>query len=262
LLAEDNAVPYDPALDASEAYARTIIPKAQAFRGLARSLQAESEWARNTNQPDLAADYAIACIELSQMLGRGGITLDALVGRALEGVGYAQLAKLRGEMSPGKLRAVIAALKRSLRQREDGAALRARETDFDERARGFSARLENMFVRISGKKVPWEGALDAATRRHGAVNVLLQADLAIRLFAHEQGRLPHNLGELVPDYLSALPLDPYDDQPVRFKVEGSRFTVYSVGRDGEDNGGRFGNGRTYGSSPSGYDFDLETPIRP
>jgi hypothetical protein len=52
------------------------------------------------------------------------------------------------------------------------------------------------------------------------------------------GALPERLGQLVPAYLEAIPEDPFDDQPLRFVKQPVGYTVYSVGVDGEDNGGR------------------------
>ena len=51
--------------------------------------------------------------------------------------------------------------------------------------------------------------------------------LACHLFQRATGRMPETLDELVPDYFSSIPLDPYDGQLFRYNAgEG---TVYSVG---------------------------------
>jgi hypothetical protein len=54
--------------------------------------------------------------------------------------------------------------------------------------------------------------------------------------AHQQA-LPNSLAELVPSYLPAVPRDPFDHQPLRFKKLPRGYVVYSVGPDGVDNGG-------------------------
>ncbi|WP_309399719.1 hypothetical protein [Cerasicoccus maritimus] len=59
--------------------------------------------------------------------------------------------------------------------------------------------------------------------------------LAIRLYEMEHGALPPTLDALVPDYIDAVPLDPYDDQPLRYDAK--RAIIYSVGEDGVDDGG-------------------------
>jgi hypothetical protein len=54
--------------------------------------------------------------------------------------------------------------------------------------------------------------------------------------AHQQA-LPDSLAELAPNYLPAVPRDPFDEQPLRFKRLPRGYVVYSVGPDGVDNGG-------------------------
>lgn len=57
-----------------------------------------------------------------------------------------------------------------------------------------------------------------------------------------RGRYPANLGELVPEFLPAVPDDPYSEKGFVYKPSGTPtikggYTLYSVGDDGEDNGG-------------------------
>jgi hypothetical protein len=60
--------------------------------------------------------------------------------------------------------------------------------------------------------------------------------LAARLFAADHhGQLPSSLGDLVPAYLPAVPMDPMSGNPMLFKSDPPR--VYSVGDDGIDDGG-------------------------
>ena len=72
-----------------------------------------------------------------------------------------------------------------------------------------------------------------------------QAAVAIERWrlAHP-GRLPDTLAELVPAYLAAVPLDPYDGQPVRYKKLPVGYVVYSVGMGWTDQGERSGSAIT------------------
>jgi hypothetical protein len=65
-----------------------------------------------------------------------------------------------------------------------------------------------------------------------------QAALAIERFrlAHTNA-LPQSLEQLVPAYLHSVPADPYDGHPLRFKARKAGYVVYSIGRDGKDDGG-------------------------
>jgi hypothetical protein len=64
--------------------------------------------------------------------------------------------------------------------------------------------------------------------------------LALERYRSANGRWPKSLEELVPTYLKAVPLDPYDGKPLRFKRQVEGVVVYALGPDGEDNGGAFG----------------------
>jgi hypothetical protein len=51
------------------------------------------------------------------------------------------------------------------------------------------------------------------------------------------GTLPSRLDDLVPAYLPAVPQDPLSGGPMRLHTEPGAYTVYSVGMDGDDDGG-------------------------
>ena len=65
----------------------------------------------------------------------------------------------------------------------------------------------------------------------------MRTALAIEGFREAQKGLPESLAELVPKYIDAVPLDPFDGKPLRFKKLKKGYVVYSVGKDGTDNGG-------------------------
>jgi len=62
--------------------------------------------------------------------------------------------------------------------------------------------------------------------------------LAVERFRLANGQLPENLNELVPQFLSAVPSDPFDGQPLRYHRLAKGYVIYSIGRDGRDAGGR------------------------
>ncbi len=67
---------------------------------------------------------------------------------------------------------------------------------------------------------------------------LVVTALALKRYQLGHGAYPPELGALAPAFLSAAPRDPIDGKPLRYqlKPDGS-FLLYSVGEDGEDNGG-------------------------
>lgn len=52
------------------------------------------------------------------------------------------------------------------------------------------------------------------------------------------GHPPDSLSELVPDFLPSVPIDPFGDNPLRYKTNGLGYTIYSIGPDYEDNNGK------------------------
>jgi hypothetical protein len=60
----------------------------------------------------------------------------------------------------------------------------------------------------------------------------LRLVVACRLYEIRYGRLPETLDRLVPEWLSAVPRDPFDGKPFRYAREDA--VVYSVGKDLKD----------------------------
>lgn len=52
------------------------------------------------------------------------------------------------------------------------------------------------------------------------------------------GRIPDSLNQLVPDFLPAVPTDPFDGKPLRYKKLAHGYVVYSIGHDFTDDGGK------------------------
>lgn len=63
------------------------------------------------------------------------------------------------------------------------------------------------------------------------------ASLAIERHRLSNGKLPDSLDELVPALLAAVPTDPFDGQPLRYKKLAKGYVVYSIGENGKDDGG-------------------------
>ncbi len=67
---------------------------------------------------------------------------------------------------------------------------------------------------------------------------LLVTAIALKRFHLQNGAYPTNLNELAPDYLKQVPMDFMDGKPLRYRLRADGdFLLYSVGEDGEDNGG-------------------------
>jgi len=65
----------------------------------------------------------------------------------------------------------------------------------------------------------------------------VQAALAVERFRLANAKLPEALSDLVADLLGDIPLDPFDDKPLRYRKLEEGYVIYSVGPDGRDDGG-------------------------
>jgi len=82
------------------------------------------------------------------------------------------------------------------------------------------------------------GRMNVRDANHVALVRVADAALAVERFrlAHAN-TLPGNLEQLAPTYCKTIPTDPYDGKPLRYKTHGASYVVYSIGSDGQDNGG-------------------------
>jgi len=77
------------------------------------------------------------------------------------------------------------------------------------------------------------GTLRAQVQQQMAVTAI-----ALQRYRLRNGKLPADLGALVPDLLKTLPRDSMDGKTLRYKLQpDGGFLLYSVGEDGKDDGG-------------------------
>jgi hypothetical protein len=87
------------------------------------------------------------------------------------------------------------------------------------------------------------------------------AGIAAELYRRDHGEFPAKLEELVPDYLPALPLDPFGGQPLRFRVDATgQLLIYSIGENGVDDRG--GSKATGYNQPPDIVFAVEPAAKP
>jgi hypothetical protein len=243
LLRAPNFVPHEVMLEG------TIRRDSERLTGhdlvaISSRLQAAAVAAKASGQPDLAADYAMAMVRFDAMLARG-----ASWGY---GGGANLLCDYRRDVSPGKARELIDLLQRTLDERDDLKTIIARDRALSERQSGWHAKLRNAASRFWPCQAPppahYVGMFQEARHYIEATNRLLQTDLAVRAFHKETGAFPRRLGELIPEYLPVLPIDPYSGEQLRYchnseilatDPPSDLFVLYSVGPDGIDDGGKF-----------------------
>ena len=117
-------------------------------------------------------------------------------------------------------------------QRELGA-------EVDRLRRDKLARFSMLGVSLLG---PTFGFTSAGARAN-AMQKCTIAGIAAARFRLQHDRLPKSLAEIEPKFLPAALkppqqlVDPFDGQPLRFKSEKDGLLIYSVGRNGQDDGG-------------------------
>lgn len=85
--------------------------------------------------------------------------------------------------------------------------------------------------------IPALGATFNNSASAAAWHLTAETAVAVHRFRAEEGKLPQTLQELVPKYLPAVPLDPFDEQPLRWKITDDDWVVYSIGENLQDDGG-------------------------
>lgn len=91
--------------------------------------------------------------------------------------------------------------------------------------------------------------------RASAMRQCVLTSLAVERYRlRHAGALPERLEDLVPDYCAAVPEDPVDGKPLRYRRSGVDYMIYSVGEDGVDHGGEAPRRRGTGGKPKGVDW--------
>lgn len=85
--------------------------------------------------------------------------------------------------------------------------------------------------------VPVYEKLVLGSIRNQALLCCAYVGLAVERHRLAHGRWPESLTALVPEFLKEVPADPYNGSPLKYRRLADGVVIYSVGPDGEDNGG-------------------------
>jgi hypothetical protein len=131
-------------------------------------------------------------------------------------------------------------------------ALHKIEHDFDHEMDSLIKKQRNPFNRyfLNTFKKERFSFMSAFERPMGEKMILSEADNLAQVrvtrttivierwrLAHD-GKVPDSLNELAPDFLPAIPADPFDDQQLRYKKLSQGYVVYSIGPDFTNDGGK------------------------
>jgi hypothetical protein len=207
------------------------------MKRLVQLLAAEGRLREVENQPAAAARSYIDAIRFGNEMSRSGFIITRLVGIACEMIGYTPLAKLPPKLTPDEARAVLTALD----ELDTGRVTWAEVQQGERRFMRYQIRKQvNPIMWVMGW---WQSrqAVQKSETKHKVVVArerLLAAELALRCYLSEQGHPPARLDDLVTNYLSHVPQDPFSGQPLVYRAQGTNWLLYSIGSDGVDDGGK------------------------
>jgi hypothetical protein len=88
------------------------------------------------------------------------------------------------------------------------------------------------------ESIPSLGAVSFKVRNVEATRQAVVAAIALKRYQLKHGNYPASLDSLVPEFVSAVPFDPVDGQPLRYRLNpDGTFRLYSIGENGKDDGG-------------------------
>ncbi len=246
------------------------------FRETARTLAGEARYYEVIGQPGRAMDSALDCIEYGVILPRGGPLICALVGVAIETIGrvrvdvllpkqttqnleriaarlerirekrvaFADILRSEAALSETMLRAATGAKKGPWSFLSPGEAMIRGQRSYFERVAAEQTGVYTGKSRVSPPKViDLAGMVERAhvvVARSEATLTLIQVEVALRRYNAAHGRYPARLGELKPDYLAEVPVDPFGGKELGYRVlnGGSEFVFYSIGPNLRDDRGK------------------------
>jgi hypothetical protein len=92
---------------------------------------------------------------------------------------------------------------------------------------------------LTSKMLPAMDSSFQAAFRAQARNRAAAAALAVERYRAKYVQTPARLEQTTPDFLVAVPSDPFDGKPLRYFPAGDEgYIVYSIGANGKDDGGQ------------------------
>ncbi|REK07883.1 MAG: hypothetical protein DWQ37_20990 [Planctomycetota bacterium] len=218
-------------VDLTDAYAwLTRYPE---MHNLACALAAEGKaWEGDGNDARAASSY-IAVIRLANANANGGLMDDDLQGDGIAQLGIVGLARIIPKLDADELDALA-------RELEQAAAAREPYNVVVERDRTWRFAALSWIEHLTHHRHPvahMEVFANARKCYEAHVNLLI-AEMAVRRHVLIEGAPPDALESLVPEYLSQVPEDPYGQGPLVYHRQGDTYSLYSVGRNGVDDGGQ------------------------
>lgn len=183
---------------------------------------------------DEAARRYLEVVRLCESWPRGGTLLFHFRPWAsVEIYGLVPLESLQPVLTADICLQAIAELKSCESTRESLHAILQRDRAVNDRMDHWESRLVSIMDEFSGL----EALLENSQKRRDMQSRRLLLALAMRCYYLDHGNFPQALGELTPQYLDSVPLDPFSGSIFVYRRLPDGFLLYSIGPNGRDDGG-------------------------
>ena len=234
-------------------YLSTHMDEFGGFKAAARLLGAEGAVAEADGRLKDAVQAYLDAVRFGQASSRGGLVIDVMVGAAIQAVGVKKLHGLRERFSSAELRNAARILNAIDHDGEPADLLIQRERAYFRKVQGLWS---TTWLRLMSR-LPWMRALntepisESAILRGRAALRLLIVELSLHNYKLDHGRFPSRLAALAPNYLNAVPTDPFTGSDFVYRQDDSGYRLYSIGPDRTDDGGKPLGGRSKELVPQG-----------
>jgi hypothetical protein len=195
---------------------------------LASAIRIEGKAAANAGRIRDAIQCFTDIIRLGRVEGSGGLSIDWLADCSIESVGIEQFHSLAKSLDAAQCRAAIRAIAAEDKDREPFEHVWQRERVWGARALGWSGRLYMLIDRLMRQDERRTRLLcEAVSNETRAELRIAMTELAVQAYSLDHHRLPDRLSQLVPDYLSAMPVDPLTNRPPVYELNEHGYVLYS-----------------------------------
>jgi len=231
-LGQESRIPltYSPADDTSPFISRC--------KQIGRAFIVEGKLAEAEGRGADAAESYLDAIRLGDLTPRGGLLVHSLLGWALKQKGMNSLYEMRNTLTRDQCRELIDTLRAIEAEQEPLEDLLTRETRwlyYD--GSGKEGRAVAVFASSELIDFDRERAQFYADFHKARVRLLI-CELALRMYRVQHGGPPRELADLVPDFLPAVPEDPFSGKPLIYRPRATGYLLYSVGPNRRDDDGQ------------------------
>lgn len=194
-------------LQFTKAYLTNHIQGLIAFRSLAQALVSEGKLAEKENRFGDAAKSYLDAVRQGNQITHGGLLVDEMLGIAIWSLGETQLQSIVTNLDAPDCRRTAANLEALAGDRQTWAATMQQEEAWLRRTYGWRGEWLK-WIHYSARQKNLKRAMDTLNGNEQREGRLL-IDLAARAYKLERGHPLASVTDLVPDYIKAIPQDPF-----------------------------------------------------